>query len=326
MFFKFEFLKIFKGKKRILDEEWKELANQALAEINRLNSIDAWPSPKPPIKTKIESFAPPYVSFINFCEFIYFAKFLYFFIFDNILKNPKNYLFNDDCFPSNDTNEISADNKMNDDYEGPYLHKPENENLKNGGLEEGKEVSAPPKNKLDFKKNLSLQIAPKKGRSSSATLKNYPIATKKPSDDTLAIDEEDDTSHLEETGFVTKSKIIGTISKWSSETDIKKMKKNRMGLYLKLEISKNLKKKENLPFADLIGIKKDPKHYYFREKMVKENEVCFFELNGKKAQVGFQDDMKLKNPNSGSIQLKLRRKSKDDLDFSKISVQFLQNP
>ena len=236
-------------------------------------------------------------------------------------------MFNDDRFPSNDTNEVSANNKMNDNYEEQYLHKPENEiqnaNIRNGGIEEGKEVSAAPKNKLDFKNRLALQIPPKKGRSSSATLKNYPVPTNKPSDDTLAIDEEDDTSHLEETSFVTKSKI-GTISKWSSETDIKKMKKNRKGLNLKLEISKNLKKKENLPFSDLIGIKKEPKYYYFREKMVNENEV--FGIKGKKAQVGFQDDMKIKKPNSDSIQLNLRRKSKDDLDFSKISVQFLQNP
>lgn len=217
---------------------------------------------------------------------------------------------------------------MNDNYEEQYLHKPENENqnanIRNGDMEEGKEVSASPKNKL--KNKLALQIPPKKGRSSSATLKNYPVPIKKPSDDTLAIDEEDDASHVEETSFALKPMMIGTISKWSSETDIKKMKKNRKGLNLKLEISKNLKKKENLPYADLIGIKKEPKYYYFREKMVNENEVCYFGIKGKKAQVGFQDDMKIKKPNSASIQLKLRRKSKDDLDFSKISVRFLQNP
>lgn len=245
----------------------------------------------------------------------------------NIFKNPKDYLFNDDCFPSNDTNEVSTNNQMNDNYEEKYLHKPENENsnanLKNGASEEGKEISASPKNKLDFKKSLALQIPPKKGKSSSATLKNYTMPAKKPSDDTLAIDEEEDTSHPEETNFATKPKLIGTISKWSSETDIKKMKKNRKGLNLKLEISKNLKKKENLPFSDLVGIKKEPKYYYFREKMVKENEVCYFGIKGKKAQVGFQDDMKIKKPNSAS---KCRRKSKDDLDFSKISVQFLQHP
>ena len=262
-------------------------------------------------------------------QIIYCLTFNFYFFFKKKKnnQNPKDYLISDDCFPNKDQID-SSNNKMNDNYEEKILHKAEDElsnnNSKNMGGEE--EISASPKNKSDFKKKLALQIIPKKGKSSSATLKNYPVIPKKPSDETLAIDEEDDNSHHDDNIFGKKETILGSILKSNSETDIKRMKKRIKGLNLKLEISKYLKKKKSLQPCtdDLVGIKKEKKYYYFREKIVEECEDFF--IKGKKRKVGLHDDMKVKTHISVSAGLKCLRKFKDDLDFFKVSVHFIQHP
>ena len=239
-------------------------------------------------------------------------------------QNTKDFLLTNDYF-QNDENNDSPQKKIQDNYEENYISKNDDANSNSKfslPSEEEKDITSSPKTKLDFKKKmanqLALQIPPKKGRSVSATLKNYALVKKKQSDEALVITEEDDNNSYGEENLVKKER------KANSETDIKRMKKNGRYLNLKLEISKNLKKKENLACNDMVGIKKEKKYYYFREKIVDDNEIFF--IKGIKRSVNCIDDQKVKNFKICAADLNVLKIYKDDLDFLQIKVKFLQNP
>ena len=74
----------------------------------------------------------------------------------------------------------------------------------------------------------------------------------------------------------------------------------------------------------MVGIKKEKKYYYFREKIVDDNEIFF--IKGIKRSVNCIDDQKVKNFKICAADLNVLKIYKDDLDFLQIKVKFLQNP
>ena len=172
-----------------------------------------------------------------------------------------------------------------------------------------------------------LQI-PSKKKCFSATFRTSPPPGYKNSVETFIINEEDEKLNHEETSLDPQEKnrlfLISRTNK--SETDLlKKNKKFGRVMNLTLEISKNIKKKDNLNSKEiLVGIKKERKCYYFREKIIKNDAKFFFQ--GKKWILICNDDLKIKKSKEISAEFKKHKKSRDDLDILKINVNFLQNP
>lgn len=161
---------------------------------------------------------------------------------------------------------------------------------------------------------------PQKSKSYSATFKSsdFKSLSKQSMDisEDRVIQEEEDEFSLQNTE---SKKMKSKLTRIKSDTELKK-KKNGCYINLKLEISKKQKKKDKLTVYDMIGIKKEKKYYYFREEL----PVKFYFKEEKKI-LCCLDDMKFQKMKKNSDELK-RKTSNDDLDFHKITVNFLQKP
>lgn len=168
------------------------------------------------------------------------------------------------------------------------------------------------KNKIGMQ--LTIQIPFAKGKSISATLKNYrqTMATKK-SDDNLET--------LEEENYHNNKNSDNNFRNNKSESDIKKLKNWSKNFNLKLEISKKQKRRRDF---GLVGIKKEKCFYYYREQFLEDNEKSYF--NGHKWIFISHDDIKLSKKNQLLEEEIIFKKAKDDLNFKGTTVNFIQNP
>lgn len=196
--------------------------------------------------------------------------------------------------------------------------------INNGPEEEKKcEISPKSQSKLDARKKIGMQLAIQipmiKGKSISATLKNYhqTMATKK-SDDNLETLEEEENYH---SGKINDPNSNNSIRVNKSENDIKKLKNWSKNFNLKLEISKKLKRRGDF---GLVGIKKEKCFYYYREKFLENNEKSYF--NGQKWIFISHDDLKLFKKNQLLEEETVFKKAKDDLNFMGTTVNFIQKP
>lgn len=181
--------------------------------------------------------------------------------------------------------------------------------------EEKKESSSSNSKFIDRrKKNVILQIPQKKGISISAKLKanNLSLTHKQSVGRDLEILEEEDSANS----------LLDDKKKNHSENEISKLRIWGQQFKLKLQISKKLKRKGDF---GLVGIKKEKVFYYFREKLFDEVERSYY--NGNRWIFLCNDDLKFNiNKKDDVEQQSANDLIKDDLDYKKTVVKFIQKP